>query len=229
MSIYHPCIKPRSLGLIAGIGLFIFLPDKARADHDDESYGHAEITLGFPNGQVTVGKTWENHPREVVVEEVTHRFPNDDDDEDDADQIIIEKHVKRPCPKKVVIIERYEEPAYCDRSEVVRRVYVEPPCHRPEVVVYRQPERIIYAPSCRGRGHAYRGDGYQHGYTPSNNVIIVPPSGGSYHRESGGAYHYKSGGGTVGGGSGPRDLFPKETDRPMRQRGVQQQASLVRG
>ncbi len=229
MSVYNRPLNSKPLGILAGIGLLLILPGYARADHNETSYGSAEITLGFPNGQVTVGKTWENHPREVVVEEVTHRYPQDDqqdwdresrerdhdhererdrnrdrdydDDDDDGNQIIIEKHGHHNRHKQVVIIERYREPEYCDRSEEVRRVYVQPPCNRPEVIVYRQPERIIYAPQ-------------RYGCAPKSSVIIVPSNQGSNE------YHGN-------GNSGPRNLFPENSNRPMRTRGVQHQVAMV--
>ncbi|HKP98506.1 MAG TPA: hypothetical protein VJ385_22440 [Fibrobacteria bacterium] len=200
------------LGTIAGVGLLLWLPGQARAGGN--SYGHAEVTLGFPHGQVTVGKTWDDNPRRVVVEEVTHKLPAEDDwddedagydeDADEPDHIIIEKRHHRPRVKKVIIIERYEEPVRCDREvSVVRKVYVErPSCQRPEVVVYgRSPQRVIYAPS---------------------RTVIVAPG----HDHGSPRYH---GGNSRGGdrgfqndGRGPRDLFPEDHGRPVRTRGVQQ-------
>ncbi|MDB5105486.1 MAG: hypothetical protein JWP91_3175 [Fibrobacteres bacterium] len=199
------------LGAAVGIGLLLLLPGQARAD----GYGHAEVTLGFPHGQVTVGKTWDDNPRQVVVEEVTHRFPESDpeeededygarydDDEDEPDQIVVEKRHCRPKVKKVTIIERYEEPVRCDREvRVVRKVYVErPSCERPEVVIYRnQPQRVIYA--------------------PSRTVIVAPRGGGrGYHVD----HRYESGRGYHSDDRGPRNLFPEDQGRPMRTRGVQQ-------
>ena len=200
------------LGAVVGVGLFLLLPGQAKAD----GYGHAEITLGFPNGQMTVGKTWDDNPREVVVEQVTHKYPDpdfDDEDEDEArydgdadesDEVIIEKRVVRPRVKKVTIIERYVEPVQCDREvPVVRKVYVEPrSCHRSNVVVYRQaPQRVIYA--------------------PSRTVIVASGKHGNHSRGSDG-YSYHRGG-------GPRNLFPEDSGRPMRARGVQQRLVQVGG
>ena len=200
------------LGAVVGVGLLLLLPGQAKA----EGYGHAEISLGFPNGQVTVGKTWDDNPREVVVEQVTHQYPDPDFDEEDddvrydgdadqSDEVIIEKRIVRPRVKKVTIIERYVEPVQCDREvSVVRRVYVEPRhSHRSNVVVYRQaPQRVIYAPSrtvvvaSGGHGHHYRGSSH----------------GPSYHH-----------------GGGPRNLFPADSHRPMRNRGAQQRLVHVGG
>ena len=235
MSVYNKTLNSKPLGILAGIGLLLMLPGHARADHNETSYGSAEITLGFPNGQVTVGKTWENHPREVVVEEVTHRYPQDDQeewdresreqdrdrdrnyDDDEEDQIIIKKRGHHKRHKKVVIIERYQEPAYCEKREVVRRVYVNPPCRRPEVVVYRQPERIIYSSprsSC----------------APSQSVIIVPSGQGSHGSHNNGA-SANHGQGSIKNhenhGSGKRNLFPENSERPMRTRGVQHQVAVA--
>ncbi len=229
MSVYNRPLNSKPLGLLAGIGLLLMLPGYTRADHNETSYGSAEITLGFPNGQVTVGKTWENHPREVVVEEVTHRYPQDDQeewdresrdrdyDDDDDNQIIIEKHGHHKRHRKVVIIEHYQEPAYCERHEEVRRVYVQPPCRRPEVIIYRQPERIIYSPQ-------------RYGCAPSQSVIIVPSNQGSSGSHGQGStiiqapgtgeYHQN-------GNSRPQNLFPENSERPMRTRGVQHQVALV--
>lgn len=201
------------LGAVVGVGLLLLLPGQAKAD----GYGHAEITLGFPNGQVTVGKTWDDHPREVVVEQVTHQYPDPDFDEDEddvrydgdadpdeTDHVIIEKRVVRPRFKKVTIIERYEEPVHCDREvRVVRKVYREPRhSHRSNVVVYRQaPQRVIYA--------------------PSRTVIVAPKGHGRHHRGSDGpSYHH---------GGGPRNLFPVDSGRPVRTRGVQQRMVKVGG
>jgi hypothetical protein len=208
------------LGAAAGFAFLFMLPGKARAD----SYGHAEISLGLPNGSVTVGRTWDDNPRQVVVEEVAHKLPDpdfeyeDDDDErydgdaDEPDQVIIEKRIERPRVKKVTIIERYVEPVHCDREvNVVRRVYVEPRyCERPDVVVYRSsPRHVIHAPSrtvivASGHGH----HGYRGGHRGGNH-------GG--HRGNHGTRSYDR------GSHGPRNLFPEASGRPVRARGVQQQ------
>lgn len=216
-------IPASMLGAIAGVGLLLLLPGQANADRG-YSYGHAEISLGFPNGQVTVGRTWEDEPRAVVVEQVTHKFPETDLDEDDAeefdedeaepDQIIIEKRHRRPRARQVTIIERYEEPVHCDRVEVVRKVYVERPSyHHHDVVVYRAPQRVIYAPS-RAVIYAPGGRGHSH-------------NGG--HRQSGGGSHHGGGRGyqVQDRGHGPRDLFPESQGRPTRERGVRKQLVQV--
>jgi hypothetical protein len=208
------------LGALAA-GLLLALPGQARADGG--SYGHAEITLGFPHAQVTVGRTWDDDPRPVVVEEVTHKVPDPDwdddrdddrdhsaeydDDADEPDQVIIEKRHERPRVQHVTIIERYEEPSHCDRAEVVRRVYVErPSCPRPNVVIYRsEPRHVIYAPS---------------------RTVIVAPRGG--YRDGGHNWRVEDRGYHGGDhGSGPRNLFPEDQGRPVRMRGVQHQLVQV--
>ena len=191
------------LGVLAA-GLLV-LPGKARAD----SYGHAEITLGFPNGAVTVGRTWDDHPRQVVVEEVTHKYPEADDEADvdedddavyesqpDEPDVVIEKRIVRPPPRKVTIIERYVEPEPCERVRVIRKVYVDrPACDRREVVYYGRPAVHVV-----------------HG---GPTVIVAP------------GYAHRHGGGYGGRGwrserryDGPRNLFPSEGGRPVRTRGA---------
>lgn len=204
------------LGVLAA-GL-LALPGRARAD----SYGHAEISLGFPHGAVTVGRTWDEHPRQVVVEEVTHKYPEADDeaeaDEDegavydnqsDDPDVVIEKRIVRPSPRKVTIIERYEDPEPCDHVRVIRRVYVDPPeCDR-HVVYYGRP--------------AYG----MHG----GSTVIVAHGGFGWH----GGSHYVGGHGRYSGyrdeggsrSGGPRNLFPEEGGRPVRMRGVSGGHSLV--
>ena len=151
------------------MGLLILLPGAAVAD--GYSYGSAELTLGFPNASVSVAKTWESRPREVIVERVTHKLPETDFDEeeteeyseadvieeDDApeEQIIIEKRRPRVA-RKVTIIERYEEPSYYERETEVHRIYVEPPCNRTEVVVHAAPRRVVYVPSPTVIVHSHR-------------------------------------------------------------------------
>jgi hypothetical protein len=194
-------------GLLAA-GLLLF-PGQARAD----GYGHAEISLGFPHGAITVGRIWEEHPRQVVVEEVTHKYPEADDeaepedegyyDEESADpDVVIEKRIVRP--RQVTIVERYREPV-----QVVRQVYVERPACAPQVVVYGRPAvRVVRA--------------------PSHTVIVAPRTayrGGGW-RESGHGWHSESRGSRgshIGGDDrGPRDLFPEDHGRPARMRGVRQ-------
>jgi hypothetical protein len=192
------------LGVLAA-GL-LALPGRARAD----SYGHAEISLGFPNGAVTVGRTWEDHPRQVVIEEVTHKYPEADDeadldeDEDDAiydnrsddPDVVIERRIVRPSPRKVTIIEHYEDPEPCERVHVVRRVYVErPECDR-RVVYYGRPAVHVV-----------------HG----GPTVIVAPGGRAWH---GGGYRGGRGWHTGYREEGPRNLFPEEGGRPVRSRGV---------
>src|SRR4051812_41972134 len=105
------------LGLAAGIGLFL-IPGSAHAG-GGVSYGHAEVTIGFPNGQVTVGRAWGEHPREIIVERRSdrdcdrERDYDDDDYYDDGPDVVIERrHPHRHCRR--VVIERYERPR-CDR------------------------------------------------------------------------------------------------------------------
>lgn len=211
--------KPAAmLGAVAGVGLLLILPGQARADRGGYSSGHAEITLGFPNGQVTVGKTWESDPGQVVVEKVVHDYPEADYDEDvagvdmdaeESEHIIIEK--RRPRARKVTIIERYEEPVHCDRVEVVRKIYVQPRVHhRHDVVVYSPSPRVIHAPS-RTVVVASGGHGRSH-------------HGGHYGNRHGG-YHVKHHGGGHGRyvkdrGHGPKNLFRGGHDRPSRERGT---------
>jgi hypothetical protein len=192
------------LGALAA-GL-LALPGQARAD----SYGHAEISLGFPNGAVTVGRTWEDHPRRVVVEEVTHKYPEADDeadfDEDDDDavydnrsddpDVVIERRIVRPAPRKVTIIEHYVDPEPCERVQVVRRVYVErPECDR-RVVYYGRPAVHVV-----------------HG----GPTVIVAPRGRAWH---GGGHGGGRGWHTGYREEGPRNLFPENGGRPARSRGV---------
>jgi hypothetical protein len=194
------------LGALAA-GL-LALPGKARAD----SYGHAEITLGFPNGAVTVGRTWDDHPRRVVVEEVTHKYPEADDeadveydDEDDAayesrsdePDVVIEKRIVRPAPRKVTIIERYVEPEPCERVRVIRKVYVDRPACGREVVYHRRPVvHVVGGPT-----------------------VIVAPGRGGHHGGRGWRSYDRH--------DGPRDLFREEGGRPGRWRGQSRPRVLV--
>ena len=217
----HPWNTGRALGL--GLGLLALVPGMAAADRG-YSAGHAEITLGFPHGAITVGKTWETSPREVVVERVTHKLPETDygdevieegyseadayeEEAHEDEPIIIEKRRPRVA-RKVTIIEQYEEPRYVEREVVVRKVYVEPPCPPTRVIVHRAPTRVVYA--------------------PSRTVIVQSPRRvHKVHVHGGG--HYRGGHGhSHGGGShkvrqdhGTRNLFPeKGGGRPMRTRGA---------
>lgn len=149
--------------------------------------------------------------REVVVERVTHKYPDyeereedepemavEEDEADEDEEVIIEKRV-RPRRKKVVVIERYEEPVYVERVHVVRKVYVDP-CPPREVVVYHAPRKVIYTSPrviVRKHGHGY-GHGRGHGHGKRHHVS---------HE---------------GHGHGPRNLFPEGGSRPQRMRGVQQ-------
>lgn len=211
-------------GILAGIGFLLILPGQARADRDGSSYGHAEISLGFPNAQITLGKTWDDEPRHVIVEEETRRVPDEDRDRDwdrdrdrgddwydrdriEPEHVIIENH--EPCERhdKVVVIHRYEEPVRCDRGEVVRRVYVEPSRHRHDVVIYRRPD---------WESHEFS----RHVYAPSHDVYVAPQGHGPYgHVEERGPGRVEQ------NGAGPRDLFPEDRGRPMRSRGVQHQVA----
>lgn len=221
----------KGLGAVVGMGLLILLPGAAVAD--GYSYGSAEVSLGFPNASITVGRTWENQPREVIVERVTHKLPETDFDEEEAEeyseadvieeesapeeQIIIEKRRPRVA-RKVTIIERYEEPSYYERETVVRKVYVEPPCERTEVVVHAAPRRVVYVPSSTvivqsprrvHRVHV-QGGGHGHGGHGHGGAIKVRSQGGHGH---GGAVQ-------VRGHGGSRDLFTEKSGRPMRTRGA---------
>ncbi len=201
-STHFPKPARLTLGLGLGLSLIALTPQNTHAQYNDYAYGHAQVTLGFPHGEVTVGHTWGDPPppRTVIVEEVTRRYPiehrserdrdrdwNRDDDrdhdrdwnrhwgknkwkkhhrEDDEDRdcdrdddeentVIIEKHVyQRPAPQ-VVIIEHAAPPRYCERNEVIQRVYNEPErvrtiIHEPTTIIHEAP--IIF-----------------HDHSPSNN------------------------------------------------------------
>jgi hypothetical protein len=141
----------------------------------------------------------------VVVEEVTHKYPEADDeadaedeyDDDDAYEsrgdepdVVIERRIVRPAPRKVTIIERYVDPEPCERVRVVRKVYVERPACGREAAYYGRP--VV---------HVHRGP-----------TVIVAPGHGSWR--GGGSWHSHD------RGEGPRDLFPEDRGRPVRMRGV---------
>ena len=228
------------LGLAAGVGLLVLLPGTAAAD-GGYSYGHAELTLGFPQGSISVGKTWENpQPRQVVVEKVTHKFPDvdgafEEEEEEDygyheeepfeedyaqEERVIIEK--RRPkVVKKVTIVERYVEPA-CD-PVVVHRVHVEP-AHRTEVIVHHGPRRVVHVPSRTVVVH----------HAPKRTHVVrkvhVHQGGGhGHHVQRGHGHGHGHGGAVKVHRRGPRDLFQDDGGRPHRSRGVQRQLVRVGG
>jgi hypothetical protein len=183
---------------------------------------HAENTLGFPYGAITVGKSWEHAPRQVVVERVTHKLPETDyadevieegyseadvyEDDLPEEEVIIEKRRPRVA-RKVTIIEQYEEPRYVEREVVVRRVYVEPPCPPTQVVVHHAPTRVVYAPSRTVVVHSPR------------RVHQVHVHGGGHALRKGGSHGHGGGSVKVQHGHGSRDLFTGNSGRPMRTRG----------
>jgi hypothetical protein len=199
-------------------------PLAAFADHGS-SYGHAEITVGFPNGEITLGKTWETGPRTVVVSE--DRRDECDRDRDDDRPVVIERRVEEPQrivvveqrrPDVIVVQERQPEVVVVERPrcEPQRQVVVvreEPRCDR---VVYVEPQRqvtVIQREEPRYWRHEYRGYGHGH-----------------FRHESYESRHYESRGdrgpsyeshGSDYRNNGPRDLFPSSSPRPMRERGVQ--------
>lgn len=206
--------KPARIGM-AALALAV-MPLAAQAG--GITYGHAEVTLGFPNGHVTVGKTWETGPRVV---QVTHELPGDDCErhDDEEETVIIEKRVEKP--KKVVIIEEEEpEVVIIEKRAAPRQVVVVRETHRPvrHVVVHehRRPNKVIVVERPRhdhhvtvvhqgghGRGHGHHG-GHHGGYK------------GGYSNQ-GGNHRYES---------RPRDLFEgrpshQPSQRPQRERGVQ--------
>ena len=211
----------KGLGAMAGMGLLILLPGAAVAD--GYSYGSAELSLGFPNASVSVARTWESRPREVIVERVTHKLPETDYDEEETEeyseadvieeedapeeQIIIEKRRPRVA-RKVTIIERYEEPAECERETEVRRIYVEPPCNRTEVVYHAAPRRVVYVPSSTVIVHS-----------PRHVREVVHVRGGGYGHSGYGGGGHGHGGSIQVSHHGPRNLFPEGGGRPMRTRG----------
>lgn len=120
------------------------LPLAAHAD-GNYTYAHAEVSIGIPNGQITLGHTWETGGRTVVVSE--------------------ERECERPS---TVIIERREEPPprviVVERREPEVVVIEREQCPRPQrrvVVVHEAPRRdvtIIRRERDYGRRH-YRHDG----------------------------------------------------------------------
>lgn len=172
------------------------LPMAALADQNIYTRTHAEITVGTGNAEVRVGKTWETGGREVVVEKVTHEYPqrdHDDDDRDygrhrdDDDEVVIIEKRREPPRKKVVIVEKYAEP--CERERViVRRVYERPRCERERVIVKKE---VRYVEG------------------PSRTVIVGPPGHVKKWKKKHHEVDYR-----------PRDLFEDDHGRPGRGRGV---------
>lgn len=167
------------------------------------SYTHAEISVGFPNGQITFGKTWEDGDRQVTVVSTS----GDDCKREEDTEVIIEK---REAPPKVIIIEKREPEVVVIERRVapptrvvvvqeepryVREVrYVEPRCER---VTYVRPSRH----------HSHRTHVVRGGY---DRHVVTRPVG-----------HHRS---VEVVPSRPRhnDLFGSDHgSRPRRERGVQ--------
>ncbi len=211
------------LGVAAGVGVMLAAPGRASAQ-TVSTYGHAEVTIGFPHGAVTVGRAWDDHPRPEVVEvihpecdpepEVVYR-----DDDQEPDPVVIERRHWHHHHRRVVVIERDQggDP-WCDRRVVEQRDY-QPAYDYPrhEVVYERGPEREIYRPNHEVTVVTRPEHGRNHG-----SVIIDNGNRSSNGNGNGG--NHDNHGGSYGSGNhsnGPVTLFPPDTGRPSRQRGVQ--------
>ena len=162
--------------LAAGLGLLLSFPGQARADKGVRSSGHVEVTVGIPNGEVSVGKTWESGGNR----EATEREPSRHD-------VTIIEHRAEPvrCERGVVIERRYDDErdcprreavAYCPRQEQVvyepaRTINVDPPRHIARDYRRCEPARVVIDHRHEGRddyrGHSMqrdRGEHRRHGY-----------------------------------------------------------------
>lgn len=175
-----------------------------------DTYGHASIVVGFPNGEVVLSKTWESPGRTVVVERTEHREDWDDCDRHEhhhGHRVDSHHHGHRHHghghhvryhddygDRKVVIVER-ERP-------VVKKVIV----HRDVEVVHRHEPKVVH----------------RHEPPPVKTVVIEKrrvekerPS----HRVEKRVVHEK-----IVRVDPPRhrkpDLYPERTDRPDRRPGA---------
>ncbi len=139
------------------------LPLAAHADRNS-TYAHAEISIGIPNGQITLGHTWETGGRTVVVSE-----ERECERREDTRTVIIEKRVEPP--PRVIVVERREpevvviEREYCPPPE--RRVVVVREAPRRHVTVIRREREVVR--------HYRRHDGERHVERHDNR-------GGNYER-----------------------------------------------
>jgi hypothetical protein len=167
------------------------------------SYTHAEISVGFPNGQITFGKTWEEGDRHVTVVSTS----DDDCKREEETEVIIEK---REAPPKVVIIEKREP------EVVVIERRVAPP---PRVIVVREEPRYVrevryVEPRCERVTYVRP----SHHHSQRTHVVR---GGRDHHRVTRVVGHHRS---VEVAPSRPhnRDLFASDNGhRPRRERGVQ--------
>lgn len=115
---------------------------------ESASYGHAEISVGTPNVQVTVGKTWEDNDEVQNEEIVEEEAPAEVEDEsyDGRDDYVAEKRIiirnQSHCGprERVVVINRNDN---CRRDVIVRRVVVRPRCDRRVVIIHPRRRVVI--------------------------------------------------------------------------------------
>jgi len=192
-------IRLSSAALAAALATGV-LPAISHADKG-VTYTHAEISLGFPNGQVTVGRTWETGGRIVTV---THELPEavEEDCDQDDETVVIEKTVEKPT--KVIVVERREPEVVVIERRVTprpRQVVVVHEAPRPRRVVVVEPRRQV---TVIHRDHDYH-HGYDHGHR-SGGHAVYRPSGPSHGHQP----------------NRPKELFSSSNPRPQRDRGVQQ-------
>ncbi len=125
-----------SLSKLYGIGIIALCSVSAHAGRKNFDRSHAEVTLGFPNGQVTVGKTWGTGNPEVIHETVIERpVYRDRDDDEDCHRVVVEER-PRYEQERVTIIKHYPSEPRCERVVYRDRSYYDP--ERTVIVV---PER----------------------------------------------------------------------------------------
>jgi len=112
-------------------------------------YGHAEVTIGGPNVQITLGKTWETGHRDCGRTERVVYDEKDDYVLERREIVIDEPECRHNEYGKVVVYRdhprcdrdvrfvRYEEPVRCDRDVRVMR-YDEPVRYERDVRIIRE-------------------------------------------------------------------------------------------
>ena len=150
-----------SLVKVYGFGIAALLALTTASNTQAYERAHAEVSVGFPNGQVTVGKTWGNGNREVIHETVVERervYREPDEDR----EVIVERRPERcePRNERVIIVEKHGHHGH-DRVTVVKKYYNEDNCGR---VVYQEPHRtVLIVPPGHARHFAYESNRY-HGW-----------------------------------------------------------------
>ena len=195
----HPYVgdaprKRAANNLLAGMGIAALLAMTQSASAGESTSVKAEVTIGFPHGQVTLERT-------------IYSSGSEDDEDYGSKKIVVNRDEDNCPPEKEVVVHEIVEPAPCDHA-----VVYEEPVYSPIVIVHPRYRHEIRYVRQRPRFERHERD-----YRPHHESSeFHADQNHEYHADQPAVRHEEH-----QAEQHPRSLFNTPSARPSRERGAQ--------